>query len=67
MRLTRIRAVMAAGLLAVATAAGVIGPVAGPAMAGTGTPERAGPAPGGQGRPVRSGQWTVSAYAASAA
>src|SRR5215470_15494527 len=43
MRFTRIRVVVAAGLLAVAT-----GPATGSAMAGTGVPERAVPVPGGQ-------------------
>jgi len=47
MGFTRIRVVVAAGLLAVATAA-AIGPAAGSAMAGAGVPERAVPVPGGQ-------------------
>jgi hypothetical protein len=47
MGFTRIRVVVAAGLLAVATAA-AIGPAAGSAMAGTGVPERAVPVHGGQ-------------------
>src|SRR5215469_5433346 len=47
MGFTRIRVVVAAGLLAVATAA-AIGPATGSAMAGTGVPERAVPVPGGQ-------------------
>src|SRR5215831_11385260 len=47
MGFTRIRVVVAAGLLAVATVA-AIGPAAGSAMAGTGVPERAVPVPGGQ-------------------
>jgi hypothetical protein len=48
MRFTRIRAIVAAGLLVTAVTAGAVGPAAGSAMAGTGVPERAVPVPGGQ-------------------
>jgi hypothetical protein len=48
MRFTRIRAIMAGGLLVTAVTAGAIGPAAGSAMAGTGVPERAVSVPGGQ-------------------
>ena len=48
MRFTRIRVVVAAGLSAIAITAGAVGPAAGSAMAGTGTPERAVPVPGGE-------------------
>jgi hypothetical protein len=48
MRLTRIRATVAAGLLVTAITAGAIGPTAGSAMAGTGVPARAVPVSGAQ-------------------
>src|SRR5215469_1616553 len=48
MRITHIRAIVAAGLLVTATTAGAIVPAAGSAMAGTGAPERAVPVPGGE-------------------
>jgi hypothetical protein len=48
MRFTRIRAIVAAGLLVTAITAGAIGPAAGSAMAGTGLPARAVPVPGAQ-------------------
>jgi len=48
MRFTRIRAIMAAGLVVAATTAGAVASAGGSAMAGTGVPERAVPVPGGQ-------------------
>src|SRR5215469_16970727 len=48
MRITRIRAIMAAGLVVAAITAGTVASAGGSAMAGTGVPERAVPVPGGQ-------------------